>query len=180
MKNCIYHRLDTQALISPPKRGNSTGYSREWSTQAINHRYEGVYPTVRYTLKRLLDEPRIRDVIANLKEAGWLDWHILTSIGTIVVNYRARQEAGDDPQLFNEACLRYHRQPESETSSPIPLEEFTEENLRFHLRIMMPSTLRLLGLEIHQSTPDLAAIEDFLAHRYNFWTDDVDHADLGF
>ncbi|MXZ09336.1 MAG: hypothetical protein F4Y79_07795 [Gemmatimonadetes bacterium] len=24
MKNCIYHRLETQALNSPPKRGNSS------------------------------------------------------------------------------------------------------------------------------------------------------------
>ena len=28
MKNCIYHRLDTQAINSPPKRGNSSWTAR--------------------------------------------------------------------------------------------------------------------------------------------------------
>jgi hypothetical protein len=33
------------------------------------------------------------------------------------------------------------------------------------------------GLELHQLTPDFPALEDFITHRYNFWTDDVEHAD---
>ena len=31
--------------------------------------------------------------------------------------------------------------------------------------------------ELHQITPDFSALEDFLAHRYHFWSDDIDHDD---
>ena len=41
----------------------------------------------------------------------------------------------------------------------------------------MPSTLAVVGLESHQVTPDFRAIEEFLRHRYNYWTDDLPHAD---
>lgn len=42
----------------------------------------------------------------------------------------------------------------------------------------MVSTLQLLGLECRQQTPDLKAIDNFLTHRYNYWTDDISHDDL--
>ena len=40
MKNCIYHRLETQALNSPPKRGNSNHFRRNESPQTL---YFGSY-----------------------------------------------------------------------------------------------------------------------------------------
>jgi hypothetical protein len=41
----------------------------------------------------------------------------------------------------------------------------------------MLSTLKGLGLECHQLTPDFDGIEEFLRHRYNYWTDDLPHSD---
>lgn len=52
-----------------------------------------------------------------------------------------------------------------------------QEKLRMALRFSMISTIRVLGLELRQETPDFKGIEHFLRHRYNYWTDDIAHAD---
>jgi len=44
----------------------------------------------------------------------------------------------------------------------------------------MVSTLKGVGLEVHQPTPDFNAISDFLGQRYSYWTDDIEHPDFGF
>jgi hypothetical protein len=38
------------------------------------------------------------------------------------------------------------------------------------------SMCRGLGLEMH-GAPDLPAIERFLAERYGYWSDDIEHSD---
>ena len=70
-------------------------------------------------------------------------------------------------------------QEEDPDLKAVPLTEFTKDKLRFHLHSSMISTLRNLGLESHQQTPDFNAISDFLGQRYNYWTDDIEHPDSG-
>jgi hypothetical protein len=60
----------------------------------------------------------------------------------------------------------------------VPLEEFSEDKLRQTMPVYMVTCLKTYDLEIHQLTPDFGGVEDFLSHRYNFWTDDVEHEDL--
>ncbi|MEA2127505.1 MAG: hypothetical protein QOJ85_396 [Solirubrobacteraceae bacterium] len=43
-------------------------------------------------------------------------------------------------------------------------------------QMALGSQLRNLGLEIH-GLPDLPAIERFLAARYGYWNDDIEHDD---
>ena len=69
---------------------------------------------------------------------------------------------------------------EDSDADPIPLCEFAEEKLRFHLSGSMVSTLSGLGFVIQQQTPDFKAVSDFLGQRYNYWTDDIPHPDYGF
>jgi hypothetical protein len=71
-------------------------------------------------------------------------------------------------------------QPEDENTEEIPISEFTEENFRIMLWTSMQSTLKNLGFELHQTTPDFAAISNFLGERYKYWTDDIDHPNYGF
>ena len=68
-------------------------------------------------------------------------------------------------------------EPERENSTPVPLKEFTEEKLRMYQRGNMLATLKGLGLECRQSTPDFEAIDHFLRYRYNYWTDNIEHTD---
>ena len=71
-------------------------------------------------------------------------------------------------------------QPEDENADLVPISEFSVENLRLLLWTSMQSTLKNLGFELHQITPDFEAISDFLGERYKYWTDDIDHPHYGF
>jgi hypothetical protein len=62
---------------------------------------------------------------------------------------------------------------EREDAIPVPAAVFTEHEMRQAISLSMIHTLRLLGLELRQITPDLRAIDHFLRFRYNYWTDDV-------
>ncbi len=65
---------------------------------------------------------------------------------------------------------------EKENSARIPVTKFNEDELRFCLQDTMLDTInRVYGLECRQMTPDLDAIEHFLAERYNYWKDDIEH-----
>ena len=66
---------------------------------------------------------------------------------------------------------------EKEEWGAIPLDLFEEGVLRFCLHSSMISTIKGLGLECHQVAPDFDAIDEFLRHRYNYWTDDLPHTD---
>jgi hypothetical protein len=46
------------------------------------------------------------------------------------------------------------------------------------VRWNMLSTIKLRGLVCHQRNPDMDAVDHFLRHRYNYWTDDVEHEPL--
>jgi hypothetical protein len=82
-----------------------------------------------------------------------------------------------DVAEINELFKIYLYKPESELDLKIPISEFTEENIQMSLKVSMVSTLKLLGLECHQMTPDFDGIEHFLRYRCNFWDDDIEHDD---
>jgi hypothetical protein len=158
---------------------NSPGptYDRSSAEQALKNRYERIMPSIRYTLPRLLEVPRFRRTIANLRQKGWLDWHILTAVSGATMNERLNREFADehDPERVTE--LYRGLSEEKEEWEPVPLNIFEEGVLLFCLYTNMPSTLKGLELECHQLTPDFEGIEEFLRHRYNYWTDDLPHSD---
>jgi len=59
----------------------------------------------------------------------------------------------------------------------VPVDEFTRERLEFIDQGNMPSTLIQWDLELHQHTPDVPAIRQFLIERYRHNADDIEHAD---
>jgi hypothetical protein len=52
------------------------------------------------------------------------------------------------------------------------------ERLSQMRRFSFMSSLSRWGLELHQPTPDLQAIEELLGERYGYWHDDVEHKPL--
>jgi len=80
-------------------------------------------------------------------------------------------------KLTNYSKFIYLSKPESELDSKIPISEFTAEKIQMSLKGSMVSTLRLLGFECHQITPDFDGIEHFLRYRCNYWDDDIGHDD---
>jgi hypothetical protein len=59
----------------------------------------------------------------------------------------------------------------------VPLELFTRERIDQFRGVSMLSLVQHWSLEARQRTADVNAIEELLAARYGYWTDDVDHAD---
>ena len=159
------------------KDGVGPTYDRLNAEQALRNRYDNIIPSIRYTLPRLLKSSNFRRTIQSLRAEGWLDWHILTAVSCATINERLNQEVKDehDPQRLKEAYFAFSE--EQKEWLPIPLEIFEEGVLRYCLHTSMLSTLKGLGLECHQLTPDFGGIEEFLRHRYNYWTDDLPHSD---
>ncbi len=159
--------------------GSGPGYSKESAEEYLKNRYERSTIPIKYSLKSLITNYDFKSTVEKLREDGWLDWHILSSVSSAVLNYRVNQKINkrEDVDELNRLFPKLMNVPEKETDSPVPISEFTEEKLRFHQKMGMISTLKVLGLECHQSTPDFKGIDHFLRYRYNYWTDDIEHTD---
>lgn len=161
--------------------GPGPGYSKESAEEQLRNRYSHSIAPIRHTLNRLLQSPLFIDTVTSLKKDGWLDWHILLSVALATVNYRINKQLDPRHNLdeYRRQFMDMLYQEEDPNLEAVPLMEFTKDKLRFHLHGSMLSTLRNLGLESHQQTPDFNAISDFLGQRYNYWTADIEHPDFG-
>jgi hypothetical protein len=81
------------------------------------------------------------------------------------------------PEAEEAYAQRLAREPEAENALLVPLQEYSEEALRRQAAGHMLAFVQTYGLEIHQHTPDMAAVEDFLDQRYGFWINDIEHDD---
>lgn len=155
------------------------GYNKDEVREFLQNRYSRSTRALKCTLKRLIKDPEFIALVENLRTDGWLDWHILSSLATIAINYRVMQnpEAHYSVEIFQDLFQEYINMPERTTWTPVPISEFTEEKLRMSHCMNMLSTLKLLGLECRQVTPDFEAIDHFLRVRYNYWTEDIEHND---
>lgn len=66
---------------------------------------------------------------------------------------------------------------ETPALDPVPMAAFKIDALEFNRVVGLPVFLKGVGLDVHQRTPDLPAIEHFVAVRYRYWDDDVPHDD---
>lgn len=163
--------------------GPAFDYRKEETKGILKRRYERSIMPIKYTIQRLVNDPEFKKIVSSLRSDGWLDWHILTAVSMRAVNYRISKIKKSGiiiPLDIREMFVRYCNEEENENSEPIPISVFSEDNLRMALKTSMMSTLKGLGLEDHQITPDFDAISDFLGKRYNYWTDDIEHDDYGF
>jgi hypothetical protein len=143
--------------------GPGPGYSEEAAKEALENRYTRSIIPIQHTLKRLSQEQPFKDTVRNLRASGWLDWHILNAMSMVVLNYRVNKEIGSAsrPETYEQRLIELMNQPEDENADSVPLSEFSEQNLRLYLWFSMGSTLKNLGFELRQMTPDFEAISDF-------------------
>ncbi len=162
--------------------GLGPGYSQERAEAGLRRRYEGIIRPIQRTIERLVGQREFQEVVGALREEGWLDWHILQAVMHLVLNYRIQraQSLGLSRREVDELSDQWVNELEKENSIPVPLGEFSAENLRLQLRFSMLATVRSYALELPHATPDFEAISDFLSQRYRYWTDDVEHPDFGF
>jgi hypothetical protein len=161
--------------------GPGPGYSPQLGQEQASNRYEAA-KSVQLTLKTLGAEADFQATLAELRERGWLDWHVLTSILNIVINRRLAERGLDTFETFRnpeavEEVERVMKGPE-DPGSLAPASAFTLEAMERARRFSIAATLKNWGLELRQAAPDFVAIDSFLRERYGYWSDDVEHAEL--
>ncbi|GAA3250767.1 hypothetical protein ACFO1B_44030 [Dactylosporangium siamense] len=157
------------------------GYEHKEALEAVRRRYANTLPTLRYTLPRLLADAGFRTVVANLRTEGWLDWHLLNAIASLVAFERVRRSGLPLPPRTQADAEMLHRvrfHPEEPDDVRVPPREFTEDALRMQLNASVLVTLTNFDLQTNQRTPNFGAIFDLLGRRYGYWTDDVEHDDV--
>jgi hypothetical protein len=155
-------------------------YSAQEAEDAVRRRYDQAQEKLPLTLERLRENVEFRAVATALRQDGWRDWHILLAVANQTWNFRSAQTIGPIGLLDaeNDVWREYAVLREDARALEVPLSEYSEDNLRNALTMTKISTLLVMGLECHQRTPDLPAIDEFLSRRCNYWIDDVEHDDL--
>ena len=158
--------------------GPGPTYSHDTARGFLQTRYETLAQSLRITAVRLSPSEEFRAVVERLRAEGWLDWHILTAVSNITINYRYPISASTPPSEDTwRQFLQAASQPESATAPPVPFSLFTYERMQDARQTAMFSLLKHWGLECHQETPDIPGVERLMAARYGYWDEDVPHED---
>ncbi len=158
--------------------GPGPTYSSEKANEMLRGRYETLAQALRITAPLLARSVQFRSVVQSLREQGWLDWHILTAVLNIVINYRYLPDNSTPPsdETMRE-LMQAASSPESAAAPPVPVARFSLERMQNARQHAMMSLVKHWDLECWQRTPDMAAIEQLLAARYGYWDEDVPHED---
>ena len=152
-------------------------FSQEKAEELLKTRYRTLSHVLQQIVPYLRDEPMFRDTLAQLRGEGWLDWHILQAMYSIILNRRINRIAttlgADNARRVFERVMR---SPEVETVGGVPAALFTYEAMQRQRRADMVSLLQHWGLELHQPTPDFAGLEGLLGARYGYWDHDIPHS----
>ena len=158
--------------------GPGPTYSREKANELLQTRYNNLAKSLRITVPMLASSEEFRTIVEELRTRGWLDWHILAAISNSVINYRFQVDRfNQDPEVSQREMLEAAFNSESATAKPVPIGAFGPDSMNENRWLAMLSLLRHWGLECHQKTPDMPAIERLLADRYGYWDEDVPHDD---
>ncbi len=154
-------------------------YNKDESKKMIERRYTNCIPSIRLTLKGIIPTKRFQSLKNSLRTQGWKDWHILMGIFNFVMNYRMEKLGilGNQYTMikFQET---YPYQEEKDDSVYVPLNEFTEENLKVGLESSMLATICALGLSLPQNTAIKKEKISEILNKFNYWEDDVEHEAL--
>jgi tetratricopeptide (TPR) repeat protein len=161
--------------------GPGPTFDADTAQEFLASRYTFLVELLVQTLPRVRADGGVQEVIAALRERGWRDWHILTSMHNIVFNWRLNQ-TGESRRLVGQPDGQRQLHglfitPENEQSVPVPLKLLTEQALDDVRAGAMLSLLHHWKLKVRQRTPDISAIERLLSERYGYWADDIEHED---
>ena len=154
-------------------------FKRERRDYFLETRYEALAQSVRITAAVLHHSEEFRTTLQALRADGWLDWHILTAISNVAMNYRfpLRRHATNSrvPERDGIEASQALRSPQHPR---FPISQFTPERMHDHeTGCDDVPTYNTGTLECYQRTPDIRAIEALLAARYGYWDEDDPHED---
>ena len=158
--------------------GPGPTFSSAKAEELIRSRYDIFASSLRVTVPTLRPSFVFSQTVKVLRREGWLDWHLLVAVSNIVRDYRHPISARElrEPDA-HERLFRISREPEDDRQPRVPVRMFTREKMKDARELAMLSLLAHWELECRQQTPDFPAVERFLATRYGYWHDDVDHED---
>jgi len=161
------------------RQGPGPGYSNERGRGMAANRYEHFERTLVLTTKRLARHKPFLRLVQDLRELGWLDWHIQTAVFNLSRNFRfpvnsPKSKPGMDPR--SELMERWSA-PEEARDKPVPRGLFTEKSMNQMRQTAIPSLMHHWGLELRQGLVDFEALEGLLGTRFGYWTDDSPHED---
>lgn len=155
------------------------GYSLAKAQEIIANRYRRTQEVLRFSLPRIISDKRIHSVLRELREAGFLDWQILTALSGVVVHEQAAMLVGSETgERFMRAVNSRMARAELSSDPKIKLEKITLKRLKMQADISLPAVLHTWGLRVNTPTPNLPAIKTLLDTRFNHSKDDIPHDDI--
>ncbi|MFD4327520.1 hypothetical protein ACFWQC_22995 [Nocardioides sp. NPDC058538] len=161
-------------LAAPANSG--PGYDPDRSREEIEHRYSDLPSRMGPTLDALRDDSAFADVVATLRDEGWLDWQLLIAVHNVAKNARHTFLAPRSPEEARELQGRFMA-PEPD-GDPVSTNLFTAEALRKALLTTVTlSAQTWWSLVLRPEPLPSAAVLELLRVRYGWNEDDVDHLD---
>jgi hypothetical protein len=159
--------------------GPGPGYDRGEALAAITRRYTRIPDLYHLTVAQVLADEGVRALFAQLREEGWRDWHLLAVIPPVAFNYRANKLGLDQASRSDRATLEsLLNARETEQSLAVPMEVFTEEQVRMALKLNPATVAQGWNLTPPTQTPNFDAMLEVLSTRYSYLVDDVEHLDI--
>jgi len=150
-------------------------YDKTKAEELIKARYTKSIPAIRLTLKRIVPTDHFQNLKNKLRNEGWKDWHILLALYNLVLNFRMNELGIRTVHDMNNFRQKFMQEEEKEESLIVPLYQINEENLKINLKLSMLGTLKGYGFSLEGKTINPEKITKYLAEKFNYWEDDVEH-----
>jgi hypothetical protein len=179
------YNLTPRALVFPPadpvdftprghqeldwRQDDGPTYDPSLAIERITERYNRIPKMIPRALERLRRDPVFLGIVKELRFRGWRDWHILQALVNVALNRRLHAEGlgtaetGDATHRRTQELMKSGDLDESADG----LLEPTLTDLEFQGHIQLAVILDGWDLELHQPTPDVSALERFIAQRYH-------------
>jgi len=152
-------------------------FDRKRESEIIQNRISWLTKTVSVTLPLFKTSDYFKKIIAELRQEGWLDWHLLHVLSNKVVSKKVHdarkfRTVADYQKLFWEGMQK----DEKEWYQAINAEDFSLEEFRNFLNVLLPvSVLSNFGLDEQPRGTDAAGYLQLLVQRFDFWETGKEH-----
>jgi hypothetical protein len=158
-------------------------FDKEKAENTIRSRYDNSFKMLNLLLKDLNKNSVFQANIKSLKEDGYLDWEIMSSLANIMLNIKVNEKAlelklDQNYDLYERKNITHNiiSNPEMHNSLPNDLSDFLDrDRILMGIKMNYVYELNLWKLQQKCQTPKFNAIKDFLENRFMLGKIDVEH-----
>ena len=134
--------------------GRGPTYWLDKAKELLQTRYQNLAKSLRITVVGLALSEKFLPTVQALRMEGWLDWHILTAIFNIVMNFRNPIDPLEEPSgVSQREMLRAAFRPEGGTDEPVPIGLLPPDNMNMHRQVLHDGSLKSLGTGVPSEHP---------------------------